>query len=191
LFDNQSSENEQGVSAKADARRRMRETLRASLLERAALQELGALDEAHAAADRNLYNEVLDELVRLSETSPDSLHALVTHITKSKKLRSNARLARVLIEGLRRPSDRRRMAETLHVAALSDDAAVYEQAVEKAVESWQGGEAAEIKAEELLALVESQYWMLSPDARRAGAGFVLRQTLEKCRRQMAQRARAQ
>lgn len=190
LFDDQSSENEQGLSAKEDAKR-MRETLRARLLERAALRDPGALDEAHAAADRNLYNEVLDELMRHAETSNESLRPLVTHITESKKLRSNARLARALIEGLKRPSDRRAIAEVLHVAALSDDATVYEQAVEKAVAFWQAGEAFEMKAEELLALVESQYWILSPDARRAGAGFALRQTLERCRRQMAHRARAQ
>jgi hypothetical protein len=189
LFDDQSSEDEQRLSAKAAASGG-REALRERLLERAALKDLGALDEAEAAADRNLYNEVLDELVRHAGASHEGLLPLVAHITESKKLRSNARLARALVESLERAPDRRAIAGVLHVAALSDDAAAYEQAVEKAVEVWQAGETSDLKAEELLALVESQYWVLSADARRAGAGFALRQTLERCRRQLAQRARA-
>ena len=112
-------------------------------MERAALRDLAALDEA--AADRNLYNEVLDEFVRHAETSHEALRSLVTHISESKQLRSNARLARALIEGLKQPSGRRAIADALHVSALSDDAAVYEQAVEKAVELWQAGEADRVK----------------------------------------------
>ena len=158
-------------------------------MERAALRELAALDEA--AGDRNLYNEVLDEFVRHAQTSHEALRSLVTHISESKQLRSNARLARALIEGLKQSAGRRAIADALHVSALSDDAAVYEQAVEKSVESWQSGEATELKSEDLLALIESQYWVLAPEARRSGAGFALRQALERCRRQLAGRARAQ
>jgi hypothetical protein len=79
----------------------------------------------------------------------------------------------------------------LRVAALADDAAIYERAVEEAIEFWQRGQIAELTAENLLALVESQYWVLAPEARRSGAGFALRQSLERCRRQLAQAARAQ
>jgi hypothetical protein len=190
LFDDKPSEDQQRLAAKEDASFR-RDALRANLLERAALNDLGALDEADSAADRDLYNEVLDEIVYRAAASHESLGPLVTHITESKKLRSNARLARALIESLTRTTDRRAIAEALHVAALSDDAAVYEQAVEKVVDLWQAGQSNDMTAKELLALVESQYWLLSADARRAGEGFALRQTLERCRRQLAQRARAQ
>lgn len=162
---------------------------RERLMERAAMRDLTALDEA--AGDRNLYNEVLDEFVRRAEASHEELLPLVTHISESKQLRSNSRLARALIERLTPPAGRRAVADALHVSALSDDAAVYERAVEKAVEVWQGGESTGLKSEDLLALIESQYWVLAPEARRSGAGFALRQALERCRRQLAGRARAQ
>jgi hypothetical protein len=184
LFDAQPDETRPGLSSKAEA-----DLKRERLIERAALRELAALDEA--AGDRNLYNEVLDEFVRHAQTSHEELRSLVTHISESKQLRSNARLALALIERLKQSAGRRAIADALHVSALSDDAAVYEQAVEKAVEFWQAGEATELKSEDLLALIESQYWVLAPEARRSGAGFALRQALERCRRQLAGRARAQ
>ncbi|HEX5731763.1 MAG TPA: hypothetical protein VF131_02925 [Blastocatellia bacterium] len=183
LFDAQPDETEPGLSSKEEA-----DLKRARLIERAARRDLAALDDA--GGDRNLYNEILDEFVRRAETSHEELRALVTHISESKQLRSNARLARALIEQLKHPADRRAIADALHVSALSDDAAVYEQAVEKSVEIWQAGEATELKSEDLLALIESQYWVLAPEARRSGAGFALRQALERCRRQLAGRARA-
>jgi len=160
-------------------------------MERAARLDFAALDEAHASGDRDLYNAVLNEFVRQAETSHESRSLLVTHISESKQLRSNARLARALIEQVKQSASRRAIADALHVSALSDDAAVYEQAVEHAVELWQAGEATNLKAEDLLALIESQYWVLAPEARRSGAGFALRQALERCRRQLAGRARAQ
>ena len=189
LFDAQPDETEHGLSSKEEADKEEADLKRARLMERAARRELAALDEA--AGDRNLYNEVLDEFVRQAQTSHEALRSLVTHISESKQLRSNARLAWALIEGLKQSADRRAIADALHVSALSDDAAVYEQAVEKSVESWQSGEATELKSEDLLALIESQYWVLAPEARRSGAGFALRQALERCRRQLAGRARAQ
>ncbi|HJQ69297.1 MAG TPA: hypothetical protein VKA70_10005 [Blastocatellia bacterium] len=133
----------------------------------------------------------MDEFVRRAENSQDDLQSLVTHISESKQLRSNARLARALVERVTPPAGRRAIADALHVAALTDDAAIYEQAVEKAVELWQAGGTSELKAEELLALIESQYWVLAPEARRSGAGFALRQALDRCRRKVVERARAQ
>jgi hypothetical protein len=184
LFDAQPDETEPSLQSKEEA-----DLKRVRLLERAARHELAALDEA--ADDRNLYNEVLDEFVRHAQPSHEALGSLVTHISESKQLRSNARLAQALIERLTQPADRRAIADALHVAALTDDAAVYEQAVEKAVELWQAGDATELKAKDLLALIESQYWVLAPEARRSGAGFALRQALHRCRRQVVERARAQ
>jgi hypothetical protein len=185
LFPDQYAESEPAASAKEEAARR-----RERLLERAALADPSALDEAHRAGDRDLYNEVLDELTRQAETSHERLRALVAHITESKTLRSNARLAQMLIESFKHNPDRRAIADMLHIAALADDAAIYEQAVEEAVEFWRRGQPSELTAENLLALVESQYWVLSPEARRSGAGFALRQSLERCRRQLVQAARA-
>ena len=185
LFDDQTAQIEPALSSKEEAAR-----LRGRLLERAALAERGALDEAHEAGDRDLYNEILDELTRQAEKNNEALRALVTHVTESKKLRSNARLAERLIESFKQAPNRRSVADMLHVAALADDAAIYERAVEEAVEFWRRGQSSDLTADDLLALVESQYWVLAPEARRSGAGFALRQSLERCRRQLAQAARA-
>lgn len=182
LFDDQISESEPFHSGKEEARR--------GLLERAARADNSALDDAHKANDRDLYNEVLDELTEQAEKNNEALGALVTHITESKKLRSNTRLAQWLIGNFKHTPTRRAVADMLHVAALADDAAIYERAVEEAVEFWQRGQPSELTAENLLALVESQYWVLTPEARRSGEGFALRQSLERCRRQLAQAARA-
>ena len=181
LFDAEPGEGEPGPSPE--------EVKRERLIGRAALGDLAALDEA--AGERDLYNEILDEFVRRAEASHEGLRPLVTHISESKQLRSNARLARALIGRLKQSTDRRAVADALHVSALSDDAGVYEQAVEHAVEIWQAGGATGLGSEDLLALIESQYWVLAPEARRSGAGFALRQALERCRRQLAGRARAQ
>ena len=185
LFSDQYAESEPSASGKEEAAR-----LRARLLERAALADNGALDEAHQANDRDLYNEILDELTERAEKNNEALRALVAYVTESKKLRSNARLAERLIEGFKQTPNRRSAADMLHVAALADDAAIYERAVEEAVEFWQRGQSSDLTAANLLALVESQYWVLAPEARRSGAGFTLRQSLERCRRQLAQAARA-
>ena len=185
LFDNETDGSGPTPAAKEEAAR-----LSERLLGRAALADRGALDEAHQAGDRDLYSEVLDELTRHAETSDETLAALAEHVTESKKLRSNARLARALIERFKQSPNRRSLADMLHVAALADDAAIYERAVAEALEFWQGGRLPELTANNLLALVESQYWVLAPEARRSGAGFALRQSLERCRRQLAQAARA-
>ncbi len=185
LFDDQTSESEPIHSGKEEAAQR-----RERLLERAARADSSALDEAHQARDRNLYNEILNELTRQAEKNREALRALVEYVTENKELRSNARLAQTLIESFKQTPDRRAVADMLHVAALTDDAAIYERAVEEAMELWQRGQPSGLTAENLLALVESQYWLLSPEARRSGAGFALRQSLERCRRQLAQAARA-
>jgi hypothetical protein len=185
LFDYQTADAGQAPAAKEEAAR-----LRERLLGRTARADLGALDEAHGAGDRDLYNEVLDELTGQAGKSDEALRALVAHISESKKLRSNARLARALIESFKQRPNRRSAADMLHVAALADDAAIYEQAVAEAIEFWRRGQPSDLTAENLLALVESQYWVLAPEARRSGAGFALRQSLERCRRLLAQAARA-
>jgi hypothetical protein len=77
----------------------------------------------------------------------------------------------------------------LHIAALSDDAAIYQQAVETVLQVWRNGRLPEISSEELYALIENQYWMLASEAKRSGAGFVLKRRLVSVRRELAAAAR--
>ena len=65
----------------------------------------------------------------------------------------------------------------LHLAALSDDADAFERAVVEATDALRAGRLKEMGREDLSALVESEFWVLSSAARRTGAGFVLKQSL--------------
>jgi len=70
-------------------------------------------------------------------------------------------------------------------AALSDDAMVYQQAVELVIAHWQKGKLGEFGPEELIELFDSQFWILAPEARHGGAGFALKRRLAAVRRELA------
>jgi hypothetical protein len=72
----------------------------------------------------------------------------------------------------------------LHVAALSDDAAVYQNAVETALEFWRERHLSEISAPELRSILEGEFWILSSPTRGSGAGFLLKETLAGARREL-------
>ncbi|HVG18055.1 MAG TPA: hypothetical protein VNI02_03315 [Blastocatellia bacterium] len=160
-------------------------TGRAELIERARKGDTGALSEAHSTGDAGLYRETLDALIRHASGSQESMAALVSHIAKGDELRANTELAEKALANWKSAPDRRSTIEALHVAALSDDAAAYQKAVEEVLASWQGGRLAGILAEELLALIESEYWVLASDARLGGAGFALKRMLADVRRKLA------
>jgi hypothetical protein len=77
----------------------------------------------------------------------------------------------------------------LRVAALSDAAATFEAAVETIHRVWTEGRLPGLDAAALDALFEGEYWLLSSDARRSGAGFVLKRTLAELRRGLKASAR--
>jgi len=72
-----------------------------------------------------------------------------------------------------------------HVAALSDDAATYEQAVDLIVSAWKSGKLPGFSAEQIIELIESQYWILSHEARHGGDGFALKFKFVNLRRELA------
>ena len=73
----------------------------------------------------------------------------------------------------------------LHIAALSDDAATYQLAVDALLSAWQRGSLPRLGATDLKQLVESQFWILSPEARSGGHGFQLKRRLAGIRRELA------
>jgi hypothetical protein len=158
---------------------------RAELIERARQGDLVALSDAHAAGNLKLYSETLDALIEQASGRQESMSALVNHIAKSDELRANTDLAGRVLANWKAAPDRRSTIEALHIAALSDDAAAYQNAVEEALRFWQSGRLTGISAEELLALVESQYWVLASEARLGGAGFALKRMLADVRRKLA------
>jgi hypothetical protein len=160
---------------------------RARLRERAALNDKAALVDAQEAArtDTALYDELLDALVEQAD-SDQKLLALVSYVTRHDGLRVNKRLAVAFIESWKTNSpDRSSTAKMLHVAALSDDAALYRQAVETALQFWRDRRIPNLSAEELRMLAESEYWLLSGGVRSSGTGFILKRKLAGLRRELA------
>jgi hypothetical protein len=75
-------------------------------------------------------------------------------------------------------------------AALSDDADVYQGAVEQALRFWREGKLSDVSAIELRALFDGEFWILSSRTRSSGAGFVLKRTLDSARRELEAAASA-
>jgi hypothetical protein len=72
----------------------------------------------------------------------------------------------------------------LHIAALSDDAAVYQKAVETALTFWRDGHLIDISAVELRSILDGEFWILSSPTRSSGAGFLLKRALNGARREL-------
>src|SRR5712692_2252727 len=134
------------------------------LLDLAKAGDLNALWAAHLSHDAELYAVVLNALTEWASERQENLAVLVSHISKSKELRASKQLALRFIESWETAPDRRSTAAMLHIAALSDDAETYEQALEAAVESWRSGKLTGFKPEELIELLVSQYWVIAPEA---------------------------
>jgi hypothetical protein len=157
---------------------------RASLLARAARGDKKTLDEAHASRDANLYIEALDALTEHADTDAELL-SLISYVARNEGLRVNQKLAAKFIESWKHKPDRNMTAKMLHVAALSGDASTYRQAIELAAGFWSDGHISSLSADELRQLVESEYWILPAETRNSGAGFVLKRTLARLRRELA------
>jgi hypothetical protein len=158
---------------------------RQALLLRASAGDKEALMDANTTNDAALYDEVLRALVERA-SSDASLLALVSYITRSDAhLRVNSRLAEKFIESWKNSPDRNSTAKMLHVAALADDASIYQSAIATAYQFWRDRRLTGISANELRQLIESEFWILTPSVRSSGAGFMLKRKLAALRRQLA------
>ncbi len=173
------------LQAEAEARKLAQ---REALLARATQGDLAVLREATADPDAAFYQDTLNALVRVATGSPDAterLQAVVAQITQHKELRASADLAREMIARWQHAPDRKTLGAMLHIAALADDVAVYQQAVEVALRQWRGGSLTDVSASYLRALIESESWVIASAARKSGAGFPLQQTLSNVRQELA------
>ena len=155
---------------------------RRELLDHARAGEKSTLLEARSIEDAELYDEALNLLVADADSDPKLL-SLVSYVTRNE-LRANQKLAEKVMDSYKRAPDRNSTAKMLHVAALSDDAAVYQSAVETALEFWRDRRLAEISTQELRAILESEFWILSSTTRSSGAGFLLKRTLRGAHREL-------
>jgi hypothetical protein len=178
LFEEDSSANMTGKELSAVAVREQKE----ELLARARNGEQSALREACQTDDVGLYDRVLSELVQRADSDPKLL-SLMSYVA-SQTLPVNKNLAQAVIRSWKVAPDRSRTAKALHFAALSNDAGVYRETVESALQLWQEGKLADISAVELRALFDGEFWVLSSRSRRSGAGFLLKRTLAGARRKL-------
>ncbi len=170
------------AAAQADSEVTNNAAKRRELVERAKSGDQSTLLEAHHTADSELYYEALNLLVTGAD-SESKLLSLVSYVTRHELL-VNKNLAERLIDSYKRAPDRSSTAKMLHVAALTDDAAVYQRAVETALTFWRNGRLAEIATPEFRSLLEGEFWILSSPTRSSGAGFLLKRALRDARREL-------
>jgi hypothetical protein len=185
LFDQQDTHAEQTRLLRAAQSSRAREERDALWLERATEGDITALAEAQRANDPALYARVLHNLLNWAEASEANLRSLASFIANDSGLRASPELAAAYTKLWQQQPDRRTTAQMLHLAALSDDAGAFERAIVAASDALLSGRLGETRAEELLTLIESEYWILSSEARSAGAGFVLKEKMTRLREQLS------
>ena len=168
------------AAANAEAAREAAAARRTELIERAKNGEKSALQEARN--DKTLYEEVLNLFVAGADSDPGLL-SLVSYVTRNE-LPVNQKLAERVINSFNNPPDRNSTAKMLHIAALADDAAVYERAVKVALGFWRQGQLTEVSPQELRSILDGEFWILSSSTRSSGAGFLLKRTLAGARREL-------
>lgn len=157
---------------------------RRELLKRAVECDKKTLSEAQRFDDGKFYDEVLNELVRRTENEKQVL-ALASYISRNPALAVNSPLARAFTETWKRSPDRHSTAEMLHIVALSGDVALFQESIGLLLKYWQEKRLQDITPEELVALVEGEFWLIPSSARNSGAGFLLKRELAKFRREIA------
>lgn len=156
------------------------------LRERASRGDLETLKEAHASGRAGLYDLILGILLERAEGDAVALRALADFVARGENLRSTLSLSAAALEDFERAPTRARVPVTLRVAALSEDAAAFESAMTGVLRAWLEERLAGSDAGELRALFDAEYWLLSSEARRSGAGFQLKQKLAQVRRSLAE-----
>ena len=154
----------------------------AELLAGAQAGDKSTLLEARSIEDAELYEEALNLLVADADSDPKLL-ALVSYVA-SHELRVNQNLAEKVMESCKHAPDRSSTSKMLHIAALSDDAAIYQSAIETALELWREKRVSEMSAQELRSILEGEFWILSSNTRSSGAGFLLKSTLRGAHREL-------
>ena len=128
------------------------------------------------------YPEALDEAV--ANVTSDAQLTKLASLIATNDLKVNRALAEAMMRSWNDNPNRQTTAKMLHFAALSDDAAVFQTAVENALSVWRERKLTDVSATELQALFNGEYWLLSARVRSSGQGFVLKRTLSSARREL-------
>lgn len=187
LFAEQYAQEARALDA-AETRLRDEET-RERLLDRAADGDRCVLDDAQTMSDRPFYKEVLQTLFTAADGDPKIMNSIAEYIVDSRKLRASREFAETMIELWRQSLIQCSLADILHLAALADDAEVFNRMLNVAWECWQEGSfphgSRNVKAIDFLVSVESAYWLIDTEVRESGAGFSLKQDIAEVRRKLA------
>ncbi len=167
---------------KTDEDRERAALVESFLLDRARAGDKSVLIDAKESGDANLYDRVLNEFVQKID-SDAALLSLMSFVAQND-LRVNVPLADAAFVSWKNSPSREGAAKALHFAALSDDADLYGRTVELTLNLWREGKLGNVSAEELRALFEGEFWILSSRSRSSGAGFVLKRTLADARREL-------
>jgi hypothetical protein len=154
---------------------------RSQLLYRAHVGDKTTLLEARS--DGTLYEDALNVLTSHA-SSPGALLSLASYISRNN-LRVNNGLAEKFIESHSKTLGRNTVAEVMHIAALSDDAGIFQKGLQSALQAWRTGTLPDVSAPELQAILEGEFWILSPSTRSSGAGFLLKRELAGARRELS------
>ncbi|HBB95248.1 MAG TPA: hypothetical protein DC054_07635 [Blastocatellia bacterium] len=179
LFGGDSSSNNQEQTQMEIAERQQEAT---SLIDRARNGDRAALSEAHKVGDTDLYDRVLNEFVQGVTSDPDLL-SLMSFVSQNE-LPVNSGVAKAVIASWQKLPNRSGTIKALHFAALSNNADLFRETVEQALQLWREGKLTGISAIEMRALFEGEFWILSSHSRRSGAGFILKRTLANARREL-------
>lgn len=183
LFAEQQAEESRQLAI-AEARLRD-EDHRQQLLNLAADGEESALDEAGNLADREFYAQVLQTLAAQANGNSEQLRSIAEYIVDSQKLRSSSEFAETMLDLWPVPISQRSLADMLYLAALADDPAMFQRTVSKAIQLWRVDLRSKVSAKDVLATVESAYWLISGEVRYSGQGFLLKQAIAEVRRELA------
>jgi len=152
------------------------------LIAKAKAGDRDALGEAQQSGEAGLYDQVLSEFLGRCGSDPQIL-SLTSYIVQHE-LPVNKDLVDAGTRSWSAAPNRSGTARALHLAALSDDANTYQETVEKALGLWREQKLADISPQELRALFDGEFWVLSSRTRSSGAGFVLKRTLASARREL-------
>jgi len=159
------------------------------LRERASRGDLETLKDAHDSGRAGLYDLTLGLLLERARGDAAALRSLADFVARGEDLRSTPALAAAALEDFEREPSRARVPVTLRVAALSDDASAFDDALTAVLRAWREEKLSDSNADELRALFDAEYWLLSSEARRSGPGFQLKQKLAQVRRSLSDSGR--
>jgi hypothetical protein len=152
-----------------------------AILERAQAGEFSALNDAFASKTSELYKQVVDAL--LKDANDSKVTSLASYISRNN-LAVTVKFAERFQLLWEAAPNRQSTAKMLHVSALADDAATFTHAVEAVLKSSRNKALSDITTKELYSLITGEYWLLSSSQRNSGAGFVLKQTISKAKKDL-------